>query len=344
MGQINQTTCTSQLNGTWDSVSNKCSLPSGELNPTTCTSQLNGTWDPVSKKCSLPSGQLNKTTCDDLGGIWDDSKKTCNLASAKCEMEKQMFFQLKKPDLVSPFICGKKYKIIFKKQLFTQDTLGQVTIPAPYGTTFYGTSDIPYYSNIIPNSLVLHLLGAGGGGGCGGNNVRGNDPTWGHGGYSGDKKVIPLESVNAGEGDAMIVSVGRGGIGGGEGGSCEKEPIKHQTGKGGTTRVVIYNTTIKSVQSTLIAKGGDGGINQIDSSFKDFNSLTLDYGCTGEPSGFLASPEFNFVGGVCNKSNKKTPGGLGEVGSGGGGGYDNYGGKGGDGAAALTWLEWIEVP
>ena len=193
---------------------------------------------------------------------------------------------------------------------------------------------------------MLHLLGAGGGGGCGGDGGTGA-ATWGHGGYVGDKKAIPLETVNAGVGDAMTITVGKGGIGGGGNGvpgyaDC-KYTAEYLARNGGTTTVVIYNTTNTTVQTTLIAKGGAGGENQIETGI-EINSLTGDYGCTGEPSGFFVTSNLNFSGGSCNKNTKKTPGTGGGIGSGGGGGYNEDGGQGGDGAVALTWLEWKEVP
>jgi hypothetical protein len=348
----------------YDWIDNTCKIKNQDLSITRvqCEDQLGGEWNDTDKKCILKdSSALTDEQCKKLGGtlvgVTPDSRGICipttllteigDLKKAKCDIEKQAFFQTKVPD-AEHIICDKRYKIIFKRQFFSQDTSTSVLIPSPLsGTIYTSINDIPNYSNIIQNSLTLHLLGAGGGGGCGG-----SAPSWGHGGYAGEKSVIPLDAVNIKQGDMMVIDVGGGGRGGGSSGTCTSGG--HLALRGGNTSVTLYGKVqlhnyLTKIQTTVYARGGDPGANQYTTESSAVSvKFSDDFGCTGEPSSFFVNQDFypNGVGssgGTCSYILRRTPGGLGGPGSGGGGGYNNDGGKGGDGAVALTWLECLNL-
>jgi type II secretory pathway pseudopilin PulG len=341
LDNLSATMCLRQ-GGTIDSSSGACV---DKLTEPQCTA-LKGKWDTQTQTCDISqtnqSSGLTQLECEQLGGKWDSQKNPpCELKDKICEIEKQLFLQTKIPESEKT-ICGKKYKIIFKRQVFTKDTLNPIPIPAQ-GVTM-NSSDVPNYDNIIQNTLALHLQGAGGGGGCGGTGVT----KWGHGGYAGEKLVIPLDAINIQKGDEMLIDIGNGGVGGGKGEDCSVKnyiPLK-----GGFTRVTVIGKTqfknyVTKIKATYIARGGEEGANEAisDKPQAMVNTSIGDYGCYGEPSNYLLTDDSNSNGGLCNLTSSKNAGGAGDVGSGGGGGYNQMGGRGGDGIVVLTWLEWEET-
>jgi hypothetical protein len=291
-----------------------------QLNQTQCES-IGGTFNPnatpPTPTCTLPTGNMNPTTCADLGGDWIPATNRCDLATAKCEMERQMFFQTLVEN-AQRRICNTNYRIVRKISYFTISGI------------------VPGGSNVIPNSHLLHLLGGGGGGGCGTSN---ND---GEGGGAGEVKVIPLRGIANG-GESFKVKIGSGGVGAEwvmnlGFGSCEKNATP------GLPTFVEFQAGLKA---TFMARGGFEGKKNGLQTCDNLNCKGF-FGTTASgTTNFAVGESVMFAGVQYSGGQRNQPG---QSGAGGGGGYDTNnnatkdGKNGGNGVVAITWFEWEIVP
>ncbi len=207
------------------------------------------------------------------------------------------------------------------------------------------------FLNVVPNSVLSVVVGAGGAGGLPNTDTNQAHAIQGGKGSNSSIQGAPYQACGGGAGaSSSLDGVGRGGLGGwtsqGASGMTGPNTSEHPK-QGGPTSLSL---TVEGRVSAFIS-GTDGGFSNYQSGggggaggcSDSFSGNLPQFGSIG---GGEEQNKYNFIkGSIGGSGSKTTNGNNGNIGGSGGGGgcYYNYntshkiGGKGGDGKVIIYW-------